>query len=96
MLRQKAQHLLGRTDATPQLFPELFRRAKLGRQYLTKGVFETFDSGQKTLPGSLQAAGLDRLRRRIQPRADLRLSIEVTLEAFDLQGPIRQPIGRQH
>jgi hypothetical protein len=57
---------------------------------------EDFDSGQKAVPGSLQAAGRDRLRRGIEPRAGLRLGIEAALEPVPLQGPIGQTISGQH
>ena len=93
---QKPQHDLRRTHAPPQLFPQLLGGVKLGWEYLAKGVLEDVDSGQKAVPGSLQAAGLDRLRRGIKPRADLRLGIEGALEPIHFQGPIRQSIGGQH
>ena len=65
-------------------------------RYLTKGVLEDLDSGQKAVPGSLQAAGLDRLRRGIEPCADLRLGIEGALQPLHFQGPIRQAIDGQN
>ena len=49
------------------------------------------DSGQKAVPGSLQAAGLDQPGRRVQPTADPRLGIEKSLEPLDLQWPIGEP-----
>ena len=85
---QKPQHVLRRTHAPPQLFPELPSGVKLGRKYLTKAVLQDFDSGQKAVPGSLQAAGLKQPRRRIEPTAHLRLGIEESLEAFDFQWSI--------
>ena len=69
---------------------------KLGRKYLTKAVLQDFDSGQKTVPGSLQAAGLKQPRRRIEPTAHLRLGIEESLEALHLQCSISQPGAGQH
>ena len=69
---------------------------KLGRKNLTKGVLQDFDSGQKAVPGSLQAASLDQPRRRIQPSADPRLGVEESLQASDLQGTVSQPRAGQH
>jgi hypothetical protein len=40
---QKSQHVLHRTHAALQLFPQLPGGVKLGRWYLTKGVFEDGD-----------------------------------------------------
>jgi hypothetical protein len=67
-----------------------------GRQNLTKGVFEYFDSGQKTVPGPLQATGLDDARRGIEPKAHPRLTVEKPLQPADLQRPISEPGARQH
>src|ERR1041385_3973111 len=50
---QKSQDVLRRTHGAPQLLPELLSTLKLGRQHLAKGIFESIDSGQKALPGSL-------------------------------------------
>jgi hypothetical protein len=74
----------------------LLAGVKLGRKYLTKGVCEDVDSGQQTAPGSLQAAGLDQPRRGIEPTAHPCLGIEESLEAPDLQRPIRQASAGQH
>ncbi len=96
MAGQKAQHVLRRTRAMPQLFPELLSSVQLAWEHLAKGVLQDFDSGQKAVPGSLQAAGLEPPRRRIEPSAHLRLGIEELLEAPDFQRSISQPSARQH
>src|SRR5258708_5193527 len=65
-------------------------------RFLTKGVFEDVDSGQKAVPGSLQAAGLDHPRRRIEPKAHPRLGIEESLQTPDFQRSISQSSAGQH
>jgi len=69
---------------------------KLGWEYLAKGVFEDHHSGQKAVPGSAQATGLDHPRRGIQSTTDLRLGIEESLQTPNLQRSVRQPGAGQH
>ena len=96
VLGQKPQHVFRRTHRPAQLFPECLGLVKLGGQHLTKGVFKSFDSGQEAVPSSLQAARLDRFRRRIEPTAHLRLTVEVTLQSLDFQRAISQTSGGQN
>src|SRR3974377_2190056 len=93
---QKSQDLLRRTHGAAQLLPELLSTLNLGGQHLPKGIFETIDSGQKALPGSLQAASLDDLRRRIEPTAHLRLIIEIRLEPIHFKRAVSQASHRQY
>ena len=94
-LGQLPQNRGGRTEATSQLLPQFSRVADPEGQDLTQGVFEDFDSGQKPLPGPLQAAGLHLLRRRVGSRTHLRLSIEVGPQSLGLQGTVGQTVGRK-
>src|ERR1039458_5812447 len=93
---QKPQHVLCRTHAAPQLFPESLNGVQWGWQNLTKGLFEDVHSGQQTAPGPAQTAGLDQPRRGIEPTAHPRLGIKEALEPPDLQRAIGDPGAGQH
>jgi len=69
---------------------DLAAGVKFRQQLLTKRALESVEPGQEAVSDPLQAAGLERPRRRIQPTAHLRLGIKKALQTFQFQGAVAQ------